>query len=179
MTKLTITHIPVPKFTKVYLLKNSSLVFCGPLCYKSLQFKLNISLIKKFNSILLVDFSIKSNLIKTYRSIINELFKNIQNYYKKKLTLIGVGYRISLIKSIKNTFLELKLGYSHSIFIKVPKALTVVVPKPTKIYILGNDFLLVSQLSAFIKSLKAPDNYKGKGFRYDNDKLIIKEGKKI
>jgi len=94
--------------------------------------------------------------------------------YKKILKLIGVGYKAH----VEKTNLILKLGYSHEIEYKIPKDIKIVCTKPTEIIIFGISKEYVNQISNDIRSFKKPDSYKGKGLLFENEKLILKEGKK-
>jgi len=185
MTKYFSKVIKIPKQISLYFFKNSILVFYNPLGFKTIKLKSSAVFLNEKNSLVLLkkfkNKSIfnKSVLNKTYESLIIKTYKSILNYYKKKLLLVGVGYKLMIIKTDNTVFLECKLGFSHSVYVNIPANVTIVVPKPSKIYILSQDYLAVSQLSALLKSLKSPDSYKGKGFRYDNEKLVLKVGKKI
>ena len=75
--------------------------------------------------------------------------------------------------------LEFKLGYSHNIYFKIPKNLTVFCLKSDKIFISGNFYEYISQIASQIRSYKTPEPYKGKGILYENEKIFLKEGKKV
>lgn len=97
----------------------------------------------------------------------------------KKLKLVGVGYKAFLTKNnTSNYFLQLKLGYSHSIYIKVPDNVKIVCPKPDTILLSSNSSISLNRLVSLIRSYKIPDVYKGKGVLYEYEKLILKIGKK-
>jgi len=81
---------------------------------------------------------------------------------------------------ISNTdVLHLKLGYSHNIYIKVPKTLKIFCLKANKFFIKGDSYTFVTQIAAVIRSYKTPEPYKGKGILYSTEKITLKEGKKI
>ena len=75
--------------------------------------------------------------------------------------------------------LNFKLGYSHQIFFKIPRNLNVFCLKSTKLFVSGLSNSYVNQIAALIRSYKTPEPYKGKGILYENEKIILKEGKKI
>lgn len=109
------------------------------------------------------------------------LMKNINqllyiNY--KKIKLVGIGYKVSIIKKNKVTLLDLKLGHSHLIYIKIPSNLKVFCPEPSVIFITGNSIDNINKLAWLIKSFRIPDVYKGKGVLYEYENISFKEGKK-
>jgi len=122
----------------------------------------------------------KRNTTKKYFNTIEKLFNNnISGLYKGyllKVQLLGIGYRVSHDKDT-NT-LTFKLGYSHDVIFEVPKDISVYITRSNKIILIGADLKKVSQVASKIKQLRKPDNYKGKGIRYVNEKIILKEGKK-
>ena len=114
-------------------------------------------------------------------SEINKIKQTIlesSNLINVKLKLIGIGYKIFEIDYIKNLF-QFKLGFSHSIFYKVPNNIKVSIKKNTLIYLSGNSIKSVTQLASDIRSYKKPEPYKGKGILYDNEIIQLKQGKKI
>ena len=100
------------------------------------------------------------------------------NLTNVKLKLIGIGYKIFEISHIKNLY-QFKLGFSHPIFYKVPKNVKVTIKKNTLIYLSSNDLKNVTQIASDIRSYKKPEPYKGKGILYYNEKVKLKQGKKI
>lgn len=75
--------------------------------------------------------------------------------------------------------MQFKLGFSHSIYYKIPEALKIVPVKSVFIYVFGNSYYNVTQAAATIRSYKSPEPYKGKGILYENEKISLKEGKKV
>jgi large subunit ribosomal protein L6 len=108
------------------------------------------------------------------RSCINNMVKGVSDGFEVKLEINGVGYRASVDKSILTLF----LGYSHEIKIRIPKGIQIKCDKPTLIAISGYDKQKVGQVAAFIRKLRKPEPFKGKGIRYENEKIIMKQGKK-
>jgi large subunit ribosomal protein L6 len=104
---------------------------------------------------------------------------DVSLFFCKKLNLIGVGFRVSTLKILNLDLLHFKLGYSHSIYFKIPKNLEVFCLKTSKLFILGSSYLFVTQVAAIIRSYKVPEPYKGKGIVYTTEKIILKEGKKV
>jgi len=181
--------IKIPKNISVYFCQNNILTLVGPLGIKSIELKTQVKFFLSKNYILVtkIPFFDKKNILEndnkklsnTYISIIKQIIQEISKKSKHKLNLIGVGYRAILLTSFTFTILQLKLGYSHLIFIRIPKDLTIICPKPTKIFLYGNLQQKINKLSFLIKSYKMPEPYKGKGIFYINEKIDLKKGKKI
>lgn len=107
------------------------------------------------------------------RLILN-MVKGVSDGFTKRLEISGVGYKASY----SNGMLFLSLGFSHDIMYAVPKEITVVCEKPTTVAISGCDKELVGKIASEIRALRKPEPYKGKGIKYDNEKIRRKEGKK-
>ena len=103
----------------------------------------------------------------------------IETSFCKRLALVGVGSKAVLLEISNINILHLKLGYSHNIFIKVPKTLQIFCLKANKFFIKGDSYTFVTQIAAVIRSYKVPEPYKGKGILYSTEKVELKEGKKI
>ncbi len=95
------------------------------------------------------------------------------NGYTKKLEIHGTGYRVVA----KGSDLEFALGYSHSILIKAPEGITFQVENPTRFSVTGIDKQQVGEVAANIRKLRKPDPYKGKGVRYEGERIRRKVGK--
>ncbi|XBC41189.1 MAG: 50S ribosomal protein L6 [Buchnera aphidicola (Nurudea yanoniella)] len=111
----------------------------------------------------------------TARSLVFSMIVGVTTGFLKKLQLLGVGFRISLVNE---NALHLYLGYSHIIKYFIPKGISIECPSQTEIIIKGYDKQLVGQVAADIRSYRTPEAYKGKGIRYDNEIVRIKEAKK-
>jgi large subunit ribosomal protein L6 len=140
----------------------------------------NFIIFEKLNN--LITFKIDKNVpdssivLNSFFSLLSKGLKLLDKPYKKKLILKGLGFKASLSTDL--SFLELKLGYSHTIKIKVPlESLTVKVDKSTLI-VEGSDPVKVGNFATQIRNLKYPDSYKGKGFWYKNEIIALKEVKK-
>lgn len=103
-------------------------------------------------------------------------FLEVSSVTYKKLNLVGVGYKVF---PLDNQILHFKLGFSHSIYYKVPACLKINTQQSVKILISGIDSLLVNQTAALIKKFKMPEPYKGKGILYSGERIELKEGKKV
>ena len=110
----------------------------------------------------------------TLRQLVNNMVKGVTDGFEKKLTLIGVGYKAAA----SGSKLNLAVGFSHPVNFEMPAGITVATPTPTEIVIKGADRQVVGQLAAEIRAVRPPEPYKGKGIRYANEKVVIKETKK-
>jgi large subunit ribosomal protein L6 len=107
------------------------------------------------------------------RTLVNNLVVGVTSGYEKKLEIHGVGYRVQA----KGSDLEFALGYSHPVKIEAPDGITFKVESPTRFSVSGIDKQKVGQISAVIRRLRRPDPYKGKGLRYEGEKIRRKVGK--
>ena len=110
----------------------------------------------------------------TVRSRIANIIHGVSSGFTKELELNGVGYKASQ----KGKILELLLGFSHPINFEIPEDLKIEVPKPNQIKIFGIDKQRVGEIAANIRSFRKPEPYKGKGVRYEGERIYRKEGKK-
>lgn len=109
----------------------------------------------------------------TYASHIKNMIKGVSEGFQKKLILEGVGYK----SQVTGTNLVLSLGFSHPVNVPIPQGLTVTADKNIVTFS-GSDKELVGSFAAKIRSLKKPEPYKGKGFRYEGEVIRRKQGKK-
>jgi len=110
----------------------------------------------------------------TIRAITANMVQGVTKGFEKKLTLVGVGYRAQA----QGDKLNLSLGFSHPVVHAMPKGVTVATPTQTEILIKGTDKQLVGQVAAEVRSYRPPEPYKGKGVRYANEQVVLKETKK-
>jgi large subunit ribosomal protein L6 len=110
----------------------------------------------------------------TMRQLVNNMVVGVTKGFEKKLNLVGVGYKASA----QGAKLNLAVGYSHPVNIDMPAGITVATPTPTEILIKGADRQRVGQVAAEIRAIRPPEPYKGKGIRYSDEKITIKETKK-
>ena len=110
----------------------------------------------------------------TMRQLVNNMVVGVTKGFEKKLNLIGVGYKAAA----QGSKLNLTVGYSHPVNKDMPAGITVATPTPTEIVIKGADRQRVGQVSAEIRAIRPPEPYKGKGIRYADEKITIKETKK-
>lgn len=110
----------------------------------------------------------------TLRALVNAMNIGVTEGFTKKLTLVGVGYRAQA----QGDTLNLNLGFSHPVAHKMPAGIKCETPTQTEILIHGADKQKVGQVAAEIRSYRAPEPYKGKGVRYADEVVVIKETKK-
>ena len=110
----------------------------------------------------------------TLRALAANMVQGVTKGFEKKLTLVGVGYRAQA----QGDKLNLALGFSHPVVHSMPAGIKVETPTQTEILIKGLDKQLVGQVAAEVRAYRPPEPYKGKGVRYANEQVIIKETKK-
>ena len=110
----------------------------------------------------------------TMRQLVNNMVIGVSKGFEKKLSLVGVGYKAQA----SGAKLNLAVGYSHPVNIEMPTGISVATPTPTEILIKGADRQRVGQIAAEIRAVRPPEPYKGKGIRYADEKITIKETKK-
>ena len=110
----------------------------------------------------------------TTRALLHNMVVGLDKGFEKALKLVGVGYRAA----VKGKVLNLVLGYSHPIDFELPEGVTAECPAQTDIILKSFDKALLGQVAAKIRAFRAPEPYKGKGVRYADEVIIIKEAKK-
>jgi len=110
----------------------------------------------------------------TLRQLVNNMVIGVTKGFEKKLTLLGVGYKAQAT----GNKLNLTVGYSHPVNMDMPEGITVATPTQTEIVIKGADRQRVGQVAAEVRAVRPPEPYKGKGIRYSDEKVAIKETKK-
>jgi len=112
-------------------------------------------------------------------ALLKQLLTEISTLMYEKLKIVGVSYRALTEESFNNKLLLLKLGFSHPIYFRISNKLAVFCKKRTQLFISSNSYQDVTHISALIRNLKSPEPYKGKGILYENEKIVLKAGKKI
>jgi large subunit ribosomal protein L6 len=110
----------------------------------------------------------------TTRAHENNMVGGVSKGFSKTLEINGVGYRAQ----VQGKNLQLQLGFSHDVIYPIPAGVTIKCEKPTQITISGADRQRVGQVAAEIRAFRKPEPYKGKGIKYDNERILRKEGKK-
>jgi large subunit ribosomal protein L6 len=110
----------------------------------------------------------------TMRQLVNNMVVGVSKGFEKKLTLLGVGYKAQA----QGNKLNLTVGYSHPVELVMPEGVKVETPAPTEVLIKGADRQRVGQIAAEVRAVRPPEPYKGKGIRYADERVTIKETKK-
>jgi large subunit ribosomal protein L6 len=108
------------------------------------------------------------------RAHLANMVRGVTKGYERKLELVGVGFRAQ----VQGKALNLTLGFSHPVNFPIPDGITIETPSQTEIIIKGIDRQKVGQVAAEIRDVRPPEPYKGKGVRYANEQITLKEGKK-
>lgn len=173
----------------LYCRKNKILLFKSAFTKRSIELKTKIFMSedRKVIQVTKIPFFKMSNsknkalkgLQGVYIALMKQIILEMSVLLCNKLKFVGVGYKGDFLDVFSSRLLRLKLGYSHEIYFKVPKELSIASTKSTNFFIFGNSLDLVRQTAAVIRSYKVPEVYKGKGILHENEKISIKEGKKI
>lgn len=110
----------------------------------------------------------------TLRALVANMVKGVSAGFERKLNLVGVGYRAQ----VQGTQVKLQLGFSHDVLHSLPDGVKAECPSQTEIVIKGIDKQVVGQVAAEIRAYRPPEPYKGKGVRYSDERVVIKETKK-
>jgi large subunit ribosomal protein L6 len=110
----------------------------------------------------------------TMRSLLSNMAQGVSEGFEKKLELVGVGYRAQA----QGKNLNLQLGFSHPVVYVAPEGISIETPSQTEVLIKGTDKQAVGQVAAEIRRFRPPEPYKGKGVRYANERVVLKEAKK-
>ena len=108
-----------------------------------------------------------------YRQIINNMVIGVTEGYSKKLVVSGVGYRVAM----QGKALNLTLGYSHPVVVDAPEGISFETPDANTIIVKGIDKQVVGETAAYVRSKRAPEPYKGKGIKYEGERIRRKSGK--
>jgi large subunit ribosomal protein L6 len=110
----------------------------------------------------------------TTRSLISNMVTGVSAGFERKLQLVGVGYRAR----VEGQKVHLSLGFSHPVEYQVPEGVTVEAPSQTEMVVRGIDKQRVGQVAAELRDFRPPEPYKGKGVRYADERIVLKEAKK-
>ena len=108
------------------------------------------------------------------RSLVNNMVVGVTDGFRKQLEIVGVGYRA---EAQGPDAIRLALGFSHPVNVRAPEGIAFEVPVPTQIVVTGIDKEVVGQVAAEIRSIRKPEPYKGKGVRYQGERVLRKAGK--
>lgn len=137
--------------------------------------KVNVTFADNSLKVAVADDSVEANMQSgTTRALLHNMVVGLDKGYEKKLTLVGVGFRAQA----KGNVLNLALGFSHPVEHHLPEGITCETPSQTEIILKGFDKAVLGQVAADIRAYRAPEPYKGKGIRYADEIVHIKEAKK-
>jgi large subunit ribosomal protein L6 len=149
----------------------------GPLGLLEFVFDSIVGITKEGNTIVLStanDTKFAKAMSGTVCAMIKNMIHGVCSGFEKKLTILGVGYRANM----EGSNLNLALGYSHPVLVKAPLGIKFATPTQTEIIVSGLDKQLVGQMAAVIREHRPVEPYKGKGVRYANERVVLKETKK-
>ena len=175
MSRIGKKGITIPEKTEVTV-SNGLVKVVGPKGTLERIFRTDISIKVEDNTVSLEPVKLSNSnatLWGTYASHIKNMVQGVNTPFEKKLILEGVGFK----SEVKGNKLVLALGFSHPVEVDIPEGLIVKAEKNLLTFT-GIDKELVGQFTAEVRALKKPEPYKGKGFRYDNEVIRRKQGKK-
>jgi large subunit ribosomal protein L6 len=176
MSRVGKLPVPLPKGVEANVAANAVSIK-GPLGTLALPLTKDIR-VKKEGDALEIEVANDSDradaMSGTVRAIMANMVTGVTKGFEKKLTLVGVGYRAQA----QGDKLNLSLGFSHPVVHQMPKGVKCETPTQTEILIKGMDRQLVGQVAAEVRAYRPPEPYKGKGVRYADERVVIKETKK-
>ncbi len=176
MSRIAKYPIPVPKGVEVTL-ASGQISVKGPLGTIARAADPNVAVEKQGDQLVckaLGNSNHANAMSGTMRALVANMVTGVTKGFEKKLALVGVGYRAQA----QGDKLNLTLGFSHPVVHQMPKGVKVATPTQTEIVITGTDRQLVGQVAAEVRALRSPEPYKGKGVRYADEVIVLKETKK-
>ena len=176
MSRVAKNPVAIPAKVEV-LLSANNIEVSGPLGKLNQALKGDVNLAKENDTITFAPAKQTQHsqaMSGTLRALVANMVQGVSVGFTRKLTLVGVGYKANA----QGSLLNLELGYSHPVNHKMPVGITVATPTPTEIILTGADKQVVGQVAAQIRAYRAPEPYKGKGVRYSDEVVSIKETKK-
>jgi large subunit ribosomal protein L6 len=177
MSRVGKVPVSIPEGVKVILNEDRTIDVSGKLGNLSNSFPPEVTFAREENSIVVkpIDNNKRSRAMwGLSRNLLNNQVKGVSEGFEKKLEIVGVGYKAA----VEGKFLTLFLGYSHEIKFLIPEGIAIKAIKPTLLSISGCDKQKVGQVAALIVKQRPPEPYKGKGVKYEGQKILRKEGKK-
>jgi large subunit ribosomal protein L6 len=176
MSRIAKYPVPLPKGVEVTLAAGQISVK-GPLGTIARPADPNVEVKKEGESIIfkaLGNSNHANAMSGTVRALVANMVTGVTKGFEKKLALVGVGFRAQA----QGDKLNLTLGFSHPVVHQMPKGVKVATPTQTEIVITGVDKQLVGQVAAEVRAHRSPEPYKGKGVRYSDEVIVLKETKK-
>jgi large subunit ribosomal protein L6 len=176
MSRIAKYPIPVPKGVEVSI-ASGQISVKGPLGTIARAADPNVAVEKSGDTLVckaLGNSNHADAMSGTMRALVANMVAGVTKGFEKKLALVGVGYRAQA----QGDKLNLTLGFSHPVVHQMPKGIKVLTPTQTEIVISGIDKQLVGQVAAEVRAHRSPEPYKGKGVRYADEVIVLKETKK-
>lgn len=176
MSRVAKNPVIVPSGVEVAMDANE-ISFKGPLGVLKQSLTADVKVVREGDSLMCsaTSGSKQSNAMSgTIRALLANMVKGVSAGFERKLTLVGVGYRAQAAGDTLN----LTLGFSHPVAYVMPAGVVVTTPTQTEIVLKGADKQRVGQVAAEIRAFREPEPYKGKGVRYSDEVVILKETKK-
>lgn len=176
MSRVGSSPVMLPEKVEVTIMADQISVK-GPLGTLAQRISPNIKIEKVENrlEIKVLENTRQANTISgTLRALVANMVQGVSKGFEKKLTLVGVGYRAQA----QGDKLNLTLGFSHPVVHQLPKGIKAETPTQTEIIIKGADRQQVGQVAADVRNYRPPEPYKGKGVRYADERIVLKETKK-
>jgi len=176
MSRIAKYPVPVPKGVEVNIASNE-ISIKGPLGSIARSADPNVEVKKDGESLTFKALGNSNHadaMSGTMRALVANMVQGVTKGFEKRLALVGVGFRAQA----QGDKLNLSLGFSHPVVHQMPKGVKVATPTQTEIVITGIDKQLVGQVAAEVRSHRPPEPYKGKGVRYANEVIVLKETKK-
>jgi len=176
MSRVAKNPVVIPAKVEVSI-TNQEIAISGPLGKLSQALSGDVTVAREGDAITFIaanDSKHSQAMSGTVRALVANMVRGVSEGFERKLTLVGVGYKAAA----QGATLNLELGYSHPVNHKMPAGVTVATPTPTEIIIKGADKQVVGQTAAQVRAYRSPEPYKGKGVRYTDEVVAIKETKK-
>jgi large subunit ribosomal protein L6 len=174
MSRIGNNPVKVPPKVEITL-NGAEITVKGPLGTLTRTFGPEVSMARDGEEIVFTAANEEANAMHgTVRALVANMVKGVTQGFEKRLTLVGVGYRAQAAGDKIN----LSLGFSHPVVHAMPKGVKVETPQQTEIVVKGIDKQQVGQVAAEIRAYRPPEPYKGKGVRYANERVVLKETKK-
>jgi large subunit ribosomal protein L6 len=176
MSRIAKYPVPLPKGVEVSI-AGGNISVKGPLGSIARAADPNVAVEKKGEQIefkVLGSSNHANAMSGTMRALVAGMVTGVTKGFEKRLALVGVGFRAQA----QGDKLNLSLGFSHPVVHQMPKGVKVATPTQTEIVISGVDKQLVGQVAAEVRAYRPPEPYKGKGVRYANEVIVLKETKK-
>jgi large subunit ribosomal protein L6 len=176
MSRVAKNPVAVPSGVEVAIAANEVSVK-GPMGTLKQALSGDVSVVREGDQLLFKvqnDSSQADAMSGTVRALLANMVQGVSKGFERKLTLVGVGYRAQAAGDMLN----LSLGFSHPVSYKMPAGVKVETPTQTEVVLKGADKQRIGQVAAEIRAFREPEPYKGKGVRYSDEVVILKETKK-